>query len=495
VKDFPPNLAFRQPLSRRSLRADLCAAIALGMLVLGAPWLRSQTTVEPGVKPGSKPAAPSLSKIAAIKSFRIVQEKDGQAVEILSTKPLIPSIQAISDPDRLVIDLPNARLETQQKRISVQADQISTIRADQFQQNPPVARVVVDLLAPRAYTWDAAGNRLVVHLGKNPNQANSSPFQPPTVPSLTPAPQPVVMAVRAAGPLTLAGNNGGSGSSITAGPDTAVLSLSSGGEVHVCPGTTVAVTPSQNRHNVMLSMNTGALEAHFALDASSDSVMTPDFRILLVGPGEFHYAISADNQGNTCVRALPGNTASAIVTELLGDRTYQVKATDQLMFRSGQLDRVDMAVPLECGCPPPGERPLRATNNLPMQSRAQSALPPLNAIPAPVAETAHVESAPATGLPAAAAPLDASVAPNELHVQVEAPFVFHATGPSPAPVEDVRALPLDSRPQAAPALAAPLPPPANEKPKPAGTETASANHAPARGFFRKLGGFFAAMFR
>jgi hypothetical protein len=389
-----------------------------------------------------------------------------------------------------VIDLPNARLETQQKRISVQADQISTIRADQFQQNPPVARVVVDLLAPRAYTWDAAGNRLVVHLGKNPNPARSSPFEPPTVPSLTPAPKAAVTAVRTAGPLALAGDGGGAGSSITAGPDTAVLSLSSGGEVHVCPGTTVAVTPSENRHNVMLSMNTGALEAHFALDASSDSVITPDFRILLVGPGEFHYAISADNQGNTCVRALPGNTASAIVTELLGDRTYQVKATDQLVFRSGQLDRVDMAVPLECGCPPPRDAPARAANNLPTQSRA---LPPLNASAAPVAETAHGESAPSTGVPAAAASLEASVAPNELHVQVEAPFVFHATGPPPAPVEDVRALPLDSRAGAAPALAAPLPP-ANKTPKPAGAETASANRAPARGFFKKLGGFFAALF-
>jgi hypothetical protein len=80
-------------------------------------------------------------------------------------------------------------------------------------------------------------------------------------------------------------------------------------------------------------------------------------------------------------------------------------------------------------------------------------------------------------------------------VQVEAPFVFHATGPPPAPVEDVRALPLDLRPQAAPAAATPLPPSANETPKPAGTEKASANHAPARGFFRKLGGFFAALFR
>ena len=67
----------------------------------------------------------------------------------------------------------------------------------------------------------------------------------------------------------------------------------------------------------------------------------------------------------------------------------------------------------------------------------------LNASPAPSAETEHAESAPSTGV--AAAPLNASAAPNELHVQVEAPFIFHATGPPPAPVEDARALPPYSR--------------------------------------------------
>jgi hypothetical protein len=480
-------------------RSRLCA---LGALVLAAFPLYAQAPSNPDSKAAVNKT--TSSKIAAIKSFRIVQEKDGQAVEILSTGPLIPAIQAISNPDRVVIDLPNARLDTPQKKISVQADQIGSLRADQFQQNPPIARVVVDLLAPRAYTWDAAGNRLVVHLGRASGEARNSPFEPPSVPSLTPSPPPVVASVHTASPVALTGKDAGSGSTITAGPDTAVVNLTTGGEVHVCPGTTVSLTPSQNRHNVMLSMNTGALEAHFPLDASSDSVMTPDFRILLVGPGEFHYAISADNQGNTCVRALPGNTAAAIVSELIGDRTYQVKATDQLMFHSGQLDRVDMAVPLECGCPPPRNATQRATNNLPVESETPNppsvTLPPLNTNPEPAAQTPHAESAPSTGIPAStaaptAAPLDASVAPNELHVQVEAPLVFHATGPAPPPLDEVRALPLDSRPGAVPALASPLPPPVNKNSSTANGETASANPPPKRGFFRKLGGFFAALFR
>jgi hypothetical protein len=527
VKNFLPNAMFRHALphhgrsgNSRAARLqkvvlvsgspNLLLAFGIVVLVFSASLASSQTAAPSATNSqssarsanqiptkktnGSKAASPNgtSSKVAVIKSYRIIQEKDGPAVEILSTNPLVPAIQQIENPLRLVIDLPNARLDAPQKRTRVEADQISSIRADQFQQNPPVARVVLDLLAPRTFTWDAAGNRLVIHLGKTSDEASRSPFQAPTTPSLTSAPQPVVKAIRTAGPLALSTNAGNVGSSFTAGADTAVLTLSSGGEVRVCPGTTLSITSSQTRHNLLLGMSTGALETHLSLDATSDSVMTPDFWIMLTGPGEFHYAFSADNQGNTCVRALPGNTASAIVTELIGDRTYQVKATDQLVFHGGQLDRVDMAVPLECGCPPPRQTTQQAVRDLPEKSSTASSAPPPEVSPAPVRSAPVPDVAPASGIPAQDMPptTTGSDPASEVHVQVTAPLVFHATGPPPAPVESAASLPLDSHRIQTPELD-PAPPPGQNTT--AKAETNSSDRP--RGFFHKLGRFFSAMFR
>lgn len=439
-------------------------------------------------------AAQTFGPPPTVRSVRVVIDRGAPAVEILTHGgPIIPEIQILDSPPRLVIDLPNSRLGLERKKIPVEKDNIVAIRANQYQESPPVSRIVLDLKAPYAYSWDGAGNRLLVRLKPPETDVVAKPPEPPpaTAPTISSGPE-IVPVTGGSGGEGIAASSLASGSSITAGSNTTVLRMDRAGEVHVCPGTTVSVTPARNKRDIMLGMSTGALEAHYSLANSADSVITPDFRILFAGPGEFHFAVSADSHGNTCVRALKGNTGPAIVSEVVGDRVYQVKASEQAVFHSGQIDKVDNDVPLECGCPAPptpvirteSQPPAITQSDLPAKATLAENSAPVAGNSSPAARQSRLSNGPET------APLPPS-RPGEVHLQVDAPFVFTAKkAPAsipPPPLEQARELPIQDstiRPVHLDAMVqAPPVRPSNE--------TTKAEH---RGFFHRLKGFFSSIF-
>jgi hypothetical protein len=414
---------------------------------------------------------------AIIQNISVVPEKQGMSVKIIASRPVVPRVTKVENPFRLVIDIPNATLPQGGKRVAVHHDEVSEIRASQFRSFPPSARVVVELTADRDYSVVSAGNTVSVWLLASTAKKTFPAEGQPTNVSFEPGASPSEAVSNASLPThTIAGP-----SVVNAARDTAVVRLPRGGEVRVCPGTSLSVTPSQNGRDLMFGMSSGAIEAHYAMDASSDVILTPDFRILLPGPGNFNLAVSADGQGNTCVRGMRGNSASVVVSEAMGNGSYMVHPDEEIMFRAGRLNSVSTAIPASCGCPVAIVPVMRA------------ATPP----PAP--------TAPTTTLPAGTVPATAPVAqadqptadknPHEMHVQVDAPLVFSARQ-QPSTI-----LPTPSRAQLGSL------PPTSSRPAPdllsfAAVAPATVTYyrlengqKPRHGFLGKLRGFFVTVFR
>lgn len=254
-----------------------------------------------------------------------------------------------------------------------------------------------------------------------------------------------------------------SGSWVSAGDAIAVLKLDRGGEVRVCPKTSVSVSTSQSGRDLMLGLSVGGLETHYAVSASADSIVTPDFRILLAGPGRFDFAVEAQKNGDTCVRALPGNSSSLIVSELMGDGTYQVKPAERLVFHNGRVVNPDHDH-ATCGC-----------------------VEPVSVLKAEAAPAPQPAEAPASNTASTAKE-------NELpvHIEVEAPFVYRAEDAEASPLENAIHLHVRSTPLPLTALA---PPPRAENVPRATTVTAKTAMKPKqRRFFGRIKAFFASIF-
>jgi len=255
-----------------------------------------------------------------------------------------------------------------------------------------------------------------------------------------------------------------SGSSIAAGEQAATLKLERGGSMLICPGTSLAVTTSQNGRQLMFSMNAGNIEMDYPIGAAADNLLTPDFRLLLPGPGQLHLAVRVGAKGDTCVQFLGSNTSAVVVFEGMGDASYQVKPNEAVMFQGGNIAG---ATPTRenCGCPAP-----------------------------PPTQVAKVTPPPPPPQPKVDAP-KSDPPPPETHMVVDAPFIYRASDPVDL-TENVAHLHMETKPVNLDPVVLPPPTTSAKKAKPATPQVSSSSQQTQEkhGFLAKVSAFFAAIF-
>jgi hypothetical protein len=176
--------------------------------------------------------------------------------------------------------------------------------------------------------------------------------------------------------------------SITSGNKTTQVILPHRGVLRVCASTAVnlssdATVPAGETPGLMVALDHGAVETSFATGQNSDVLLTPDFRILIGGPGSSELKVRLGQHGDTCVDNPGANAPYVVVSSVFEGGAYRVQPGQRVMFQHGSLKEVVDQEKEPCGCPAEA-RP--GSNDFPL---AQSAgLAPLDK-PAPSPQPAQ----------------------------------------------------------------------------------------------------------
>ena len=110
----------------------------------------------------------------------------GRAIEIeihTSGAAVSPNTQAITGPDRILVDFPGAMPASELHALQVNRGPLKGIRSGLFFNDPPITRIVLDLREPQSYQISPIPNGVVVRLGPA-SAASMSSSPPPAAPTI-----------------------------------------------------------------------------------------------------------------------------------------------------------------------------------------------------------------------------------------------------------------------------------------------------------------------
>jgi hypothetical protein len=137
-------------------------------------------------------------QVATIRHITVSGDDHDLDIEISATMQVTPLTQTVTDPDRLIVDLPEARPAAGLQKILISRGNLKGVRVGLLKANPPITRVVLDLAAPTTYRVSPLANKIVVKLGSGsgPEPAPIAPItksedvKPAENASVVPTPSP-----------------------------------------------------------------------------------------------------------------------------------------------------------------------------------------------------------------------------------------------------------------------------------------------------------------
>ena len=155
--------------------------------------ISAQTPAPASAQSSAKTKAKTSAQNGSAKSAResarvehVVVRGSAATMEVeiqTSGAPVAPNTQAITGPDRIVVDFPGALPSAELHALKVNRGALKGIRSGLFFDNPPITRVVLDLAEPLSYRISTTQNAIVVKLGPAKVGPVTAPgAQPPAVP-------------------------------------------------------------------------------------------------------------------------------------------------------------------------------------------------------------------------------------------------------------------------------------------------------------------------
>ena len=141
--------------------------------------------------------------------------------------------------------------------------------------------------------------------------------------------------------------------SIEAGADSSDVSLTRGGSVRVCMGSSARLAqPAVEvaRPPLMMALNRGTLEIHTRAE-KNDIIATPDFRLQVSDSAPLNVSVRLTANGDTCVDNAGKNAPILHVTEAFGMGAYFIRPGQRVLFEHGSLREVVDHETSSCGCP------------------------------------------------------------------------------------------------------------------------------------------------